>query len=45
MSIIRIGSTKKYAQNWEQAFGKKKKTRSATTAKSKGKKATAKKNR
>ena len=44
MSIIRIGSNEKYAEGWDKAFGKgKKTTKSAAPKKKTAKKATKKK--
>ena len=45
MTILRVGATKKYADNWASAFGEKKKAtkKKATTAKKKTTKKKAKK--
>ena len=39
MTILRIGSTKQFADNWDTAFGKKKSKGSAAATKKKTKKA------
>ncbi len=43
MSILRIGSTKKYAQGWELAFGRKSEKSTQTPKKKAAKKAPKKK--
>ncbi len=43
MTITRVGTTQKYANGWEQAFGKGKKSKPAATTAVKDKPASAKK--
>jgi len=42
MSVIRVGATKKFADNWENIFGGKKKAFDKSSAKSPHKKVTSK---
>jgi hypothetical protein len=42
MSVIRVGATKKFADNWENIFGGKKKSAGKSSAKSPHKKVTSK---
>ena len=42
MTIIRVGATKKYSDGWESAFGKGKKSTTATPAKKAATKAASK---
>jgi hypothetical protein len=42
MSVIRVGATKKFADNWENIFGGKKKATTSKTAPKSTKKVTAK---
>jgi hypothetical protein len=43
VTIVRIGTSKKYSDNWESAFGKKKPAKAVAGAKVRGKKPVAKK--
>ena len=44
MTIVRIGASKKFSDNWESAFGKKKPAKAAAAAtRARGKKPVAKK--
>jgi hypothetical protein len=46
MSITRLGATKQYAENWEEIFGRRKKTAAKMTARTKSaKKKVAKKSK
>jgi hypothetical protein len=43
VTIVRIGASKKYSDNWESAFGKKKSAKGAAATSTRSKKAPVKK--